>query len=99
VRELRNVVERAMILENKEYLGAEDLEPSIRDAGKSDVAGVNPESSHFALPEDGIGLQQVEDEMVRQAIERTGGNQTRAAALLQISRDALRYKMKKLGIR
>jgi DNA-binding NtrC family response regulator len=99
VRELRNVVERAMILENKEYLGAEDLEPSIRDAGKSDAAGVSPGSLHFTLPEDGIGLQQVEDEMVRQAVERTGGNQTQAAALLQISRDALRYKIKKLGIR
>ena len=99
VRELRNVVERAMILENKEYLEAADLEPSIRNAGESDAAGVSPGSPHFALPEDGIGLQQVEDEMVRQAVERTGGNQTRAAALLQISRDALRYKMKKLGLR
>jgi DNA-binding NtrC family response regulator len=98
VRELRNVVERAMILENKEYLGAEDLEPSIRDAGKSDGAGVNPGSPRFTLPEEGIGLQQVEDEMVQQAMERTGGNQTQAAALLQISRDALRYKMKKLGL-
>jgi DNA-binding NtrC family response regulator len=99
VRELRNVVERAMILENKEYLEAADLEPSIRNAGKSDATGASPESPHFALPEDGIGLQQVEDEMVRQAVERTGGNQTQAAALLQISRDALRYKMKKLGLR
>jgi DNA-binding NtrC family response regulator len=50
VRELRNVVERAMILENKEYLGAEDLEPSIRDAGKSDVAGVNPEGPAATRP-------------------------------------------------
>ena len=99
VRELRNVVERAMILENKEYLEAADLEPSIRNAGERDAAGVSPGSPHFALPEDGIGLQQVEDDMVRQAVERTGGNQTRAAALLQISRDALRYKMKKLGLR
>jgi len=99
VRELRNVVERAMILESKEYLGTADLEPSIRNASNSDATGVNPGSPHFALPEDGIGLQQVEDEMVRQAVERTGGNQTRAAALLQISRDALRYKMKKLGLR
>jgi two-component system response regulator AtoC len=99
VRELRNVVERAMILENKELLGVEDLEPSIRDAGLDAAAGPPTGTPRFALPEEGIGLQRMEDEMVRQALERTGGNQTQAAALLDISRDALRYKMKKLGLK
>ena len=41
---------------------------------------------------------EVERELVRQALERTTGNQTRAAKLLRISRDALRYKMKSYGL-
>jgi DNA-binding NtrC family response regulator len=49
------------------------------------------------LPPDGIPLQTVEFELARQAIERTNGNLTRAAKLLDISRDQLRYKLKKAG--
>jgi DNA-binding NtrC family response regulator len=98
VRELRNVVERAMILENKEYLGVEDLEASIREAVTSGDAGAKLQAASFVLPEEGFALQRMEEEMVRQALERTGGNQSHAADLLQISRDALRYKMKKFGL-
>ncbi len=50
------------------------------------------------LPEAGISLREMQREMVRQALERTGGNQTQAARLLGISRDALRYKMKVFGL-
>jgi DNA-binding protein Fis len=46
----------------------------------------------------GISLRDVQYELVRQALERTGGNQTKAAQLLRISRDALRYKMKSFGL-
>ncbi len=94
VRELRNVVERAMILETKEELGVHELPPDIREATLNGaVKGVGP--SNFPLPDSGLGLGQMEEEMLRRAIEKTGGNQTRAAALLNISRDALRYRMKK----
>jgi DNA-binding protein Fis len=48
------------------------------------------------LPADGISLDEFEMGLVRQAIERSGGNQTKAAELLAISRDQLRYRLKKL---
>ncbi len=95
VRELRNVVERAMILENKAKLTTEDLPREIRDPSREMPASV-PEG--FRLPERGFPLKDIENEMVRQALDKSRGNQTRAAKLLSISRDALRYKMKKYGL-
>jgi DNA-binding NtrC family response regulator len=50
----------------------------------------------FQLPDEGIDLEQVELSLVRQAMERSGGNQTRAAELLGVSRDQLRYRLKKI---
>jgi DNA-binding NtrC family response regulator len=49
------------------------------------------------LPKQGTSLEEVERELVGLALRQTGGNQTHAAKLLDISRDALRYKMKKFG--
>jgi DNA-binding NtrC family response regulator len=49
------------------------------------------------LPVDGVALEEVEFELARQAIERTNGNLTRASKLLDISRDQLRYKLRKAG--
>jgi DNA-binding NtrC family response regulator len=49
------------------------------------------------LPKQGTSLEEVERELVGLALKQTGGNQTHAAKLLDISRDALRYKMKKFG--
>ncbi|MEP6922488.1 MAG: sigma-54 dependent transcriptional regulator [bacterium] len=99
VRELRNVIERSLILEESdtistEYLPAELLDPGRRVGGStadSDGAG-----SWFSLPSKGISLDEAEMSFVQQAIERSGGNQTRAAELLGISRDQLRYRLKKL---
>ena len=53
-------------------------------------------AAQFVLPSEGISLDQAELSFVQQAIERNGGNQTRAAELLGISRDQLRYRLKKL---
>ena len=58
--------------------------------------GASQSSTQFALPPQGISLDEAELSFVRQAIERSGGNQTRAAELLGISRDQLRYRLKKL---
>ncbi len=97
VRELRNVIERALILEDTdkittEYLPGGLLAPSrLAQAPAADAA-----STRFALPEEGISLDEAELSFVRQAIQRSGGNQTRAAELLGISRDQLRYRLKKL---
>ncbi|MGB9177619.1 MAG: helix-turn-helix domain-containing protein, partial [Pyrinomonadaceae bacterium] len=51
----------------------------------------------FTLPSEGLSLDEVESSLVRQAIEKSGGNQTKAAELLGISRDQLRYRLKKLS--
>src|ERR1044071_7174388 len=97
VRELRNVIERALILEENdqittEYLPGGLLLPSrqLRSTVSADMA------AQFVLPAEGISLDEAELSFVRQAIERSGGNQTRAAELLGISRDQLRYRLKKL---
>jgi len=101
VRELRNVIERAMILENKEFLDLEDLPHALRTPfenfdGSGSVRGAG--TAAFQLPDTGYGLREMEELMVRQALDKTDGNQSRAAELLDISRDSLRYKMRKLGL-
>ena len=55
-------------------------------------------SGEFRLPEGGVELEHVERELVRQALERTNGNQTRAAALLGLNRDQIRYRIQKFDL-
>jgi DNA-binding protein Fis len=50
------------------------------------------------LPADGIKLETLERELVVQALRRTGGNQTKAAALLGLNRDQIRYRIEKFGL-
>jgi DNA-binding NtrC family response regulator len=52
----------------------------------------------FDLPPEGISMEKLEESLVRKALTMTGGNQTRSAALLGISRDSLRYRMQKFRI-
>jgi DNA-binding NtrC family response regulator len=93
VRELRNVIERVVILEADEWIRREHLPPEIRGE-----AGHSARSHAFTLPADGIVLEDVEADLISQALERTGGNQSRAARLLGLSRYALRYRMQKYGL-
>ncbi len=95
VRELKNLIERAMILEDGPLIdvSALPIELGVRIATPSNV-----KLPEFSLPDQGTSLEKVEEELVRQALLRARGNQTRAAKLLDISRDALRYKMKKFHL-
>jgi DNA-binding NtrC family response regulator len=93
VRELRNVIERASILEDGEYITVAHLPADMLNGAYT--AGTT--SSGVVLPAGGIPLETVEFELARQAIERTNGNLTQAAKLLDITRDQLRYKLKKSG--
>jgi DNA-binding NtrC family response regulator len=91
VRELRNVIERLVILERAEEVLPEHLPAELR-------LGTRPNSrSIVQLPADGVALTDVERELVRQAMERAGGNQSQAAELLGIERDALRRRLIKYG--
>jgi DNA-binding NtrC family response regulator len=96
VRELRNVIERASILEDGEWVTTTFLPLDLLQTAGHTAAGAKNFAS-FTLPAEGIALETVEAELAKQAIERTGGNLTRAAQLLHISRDQLRYKLKKSG--
>jgi DNA-binding NtrC family response regulator len=91
VRELKNLVERILILEKGDVILASHLPLEITTATAPAV-----ESTRFVLPPGGVRLEDVENDLVRQALKQADGNQTRAAQLLGISRDSLRYRMQKL---
>ncbi len=91
VRELRNAIERAGILEESDLITAAYLPVQVRMPADPQMGRVQ-----IRLPEGGLSLERVEDELVKQAIESTHGNQSEAARLLGIGRDALRYKLKRL---
>ena len=94
VRELRNVIERTMLLGEEEALLMEHL--PIEILGQVSREGVTIQG--ISIPPEGISLEKVEEALVRQALKMTNGNQTKAARLLDISRDALRYRMQKFGL-
>ncbi len=96
VRELKNVIERAMILESEEYILSDHLPSELMEpaATSSQSAG----SAHVSIPEGGIDIEEVERELIKQALDMTKGNQTRAAKQLNLSRDALRYRMQKFNL-
>ncbi len=97
VRELRNVIERALILEDADKITTEYLPGGLlAPARPGQTPTTEAVSKRFVLPDEGISLDEAELSFVRQAIQRSGGNQTRAAELLGISRDQLRYRLKKL---
>ena len=54
--------------------------------------------NEFKLPQDGISLDEVERQLLVQALERAGGNQTQAGQLLGINRDQVRYRIEKFGL-
>ncbi|GAB4178166.1 MAG: sigma-54 dependent transcriptional regulator [Geothermobacteraceae bacterium] len=92
-RELKNVIERAIILENDETLLLEHLPQEI----VSKTTTVTSGPIGFQLPPEGIDIEDVERELIRQALELSEGNQSKAAKKLNLGIDAFRYRMKKFG--
>jgi DNA-binding NtrC family response regulator len=90
VRELQNIIERACALSKGVVLKVEDIHLDVRPARAMNGAG------NF-LPE-GMTLEQWEDEMIRESLRRANGNKSQAARLLGLSRNALRYRLSKIGI-
>jgi len=110
VRELKNTIERGMILEDEPFLRPVYLPFSVGESGGRTVfERTSPADGGQSLPngrslprlyipEGGTSLEEVEHSMVELAMRQANGNQTHAAKLLDISRDALRYKLKKFGL-
>jgi len=104
IRELKNVIERAIILENDEYLKLDHFPKDMmagRPLSESPVAqaapGVASGPFQIVLPEEGIDIEDVERELIRQSLEMSDGNQSKAARKLNLGIDAFRYRMKKFG--
>jgi two-component system, NtrC family, response regulator AtoC len=95
VRELRNVIERAMVLEETERIQVSSLYMASSGGAltRPPAASEEPEAPFQA------SLAEAEKNMVIKALQKAGGNQTRAAVLLGVTRDTLRYKMKKFNLR
>jgi two-component system, NtrC family, response regulator AtoC len=89
IRELRNAIERAMLLMDREWLQPDDFTTLVRTAAST---------SQFRLPPGGLVLEEVERQLVIQALERAHGNQTHAGQLLGINRDQVRYRIEKFGL-
>jgi DNA-binding NtrC family response regulator len=90
VRELQNIIERACALTKSTVLKVDDIHLDVRPARAVNGPG------NF-LPE-GMTLEQWEDEMIRESLRRANGNKSQAARLLGLSRNALRYRLSKIGI-
>jgi DNA-binding NtrC family response regulator len=90
VRELENVIERSLVMATGRQLDAKDIKldvPRNRPANHDDLA----------LPE-GMSLEQYEQELIRQALKKADGNKSRAARLLGLTRNALRYRLTQMGL-
>jgi two-component system, NtrC family, response regulator AtoC len=112
VRELKNAIERAMILEDESVLrssympcapGRPAAWAALADGGRAPSRPGQPlrNGRHLPplkIPEGGTTLEEVERALVEMALQQADGNQTHAAHLLDITRDTLRYKMKKFGL-
>ena len=89
VRELRNAIERAMLLIDHDTLEPGDFTTLTRSV----------EPTQFRLPPEGVNLDEVERQLLTQALERAAGSQSRAAQLLGINRDQVRYRIEKFGLK
>jgi two-component system response regulator HydG len=90
IRELENVIERAILLCRSEYISPKDLPPPLQgeEVGEQPIISIPP----------GMTLEQVEREAIIQTLEETGGNRTQTAQILGISRKTLQNKLKEYGL-
>ncbi|GMU21639.1 MAG: Fis family transcriptional regulator [Phycisphaerae bacterium] len=96
VRELRNVIERAVLLCKGNVLTAEDI--VVGQPQQSRGPGAGGDLSGLNLPPGGLDFHQLENKLLRQALAHASGNQTKAAKLLNLSRDTFRYRLEKHGL-
>jgi transcriptional regulator with PAS, ATPase and Fis domain len=102
IRELRNVIERAVILETDAILHTESLPQEIVGLSSGTLNHISPPGNHLTINqasgEGSVSLYDIEKQTIIQALQQENSNQTRAAKRLGITRDTLRYKMKKYNL-
>ncbi|MEN8145594.1 MAG: sigma 54-interacting transcriptional regulator, partial [Gemmatimonadota bacterium] len=94
IRQLKNLLERVMIMEESSVIEATHLP---EDLGQTKRRG-SGDGQLLVLPPEGLRLEDVERELIEQALGRTGGNVTAAASMLGLTRDTLRYRLDKHGL-
>ncbi|HEY3587112.1 MAG TPA: sigma-54 dependent transcriptional regulator, partial [Myxococcaceae bacterium] len=108
IRELENLIERTLLFADGPLIGAADLPQHLRTPGATPLPGPAPAMpGALPVPAGETGLKDIvrqrsaelEKEIITRALEETGGNVTRAAKLLQISRKSLQTKMKEFSLR
>lgn len=102
VRELRNVIERAMILEDKDLITIKYLPPNLTGndwvAGRGDtLSSVKVEGEVLHVPLENLSLKNVENSLIEWALQKSAGNKSKAARFLGISRDQLIYRLKTMS--
>ena len=96
IRELKNLVERFVVLEDAEVIAPEHMPKWVFG---DTLLGAKPlTGDKISLPDSGISLEEVEKDLICQALEKSNFNKTQAAKLLDISYDTLRYQVKKYGL-
>jgi two-component system, NtrC family, response regulator AtoC len=95
VRELKNVIRGIVVLQNTKLVLPEHLPAEIARPATSRTGGA---SDKFLLPEQGMSLDDLEKDLIIQALEMTGHNKTKSAKLLHVSYDSFRYQLKKFGL-
>lgn len=106
IRELKNIVERIVLLEDDSVLRPEHLPESIRSGGSDILRKSVVQKLEVSLgrpfPGDGIEFEEMvrdtEMELISKAMKEADGNQSRAARLLRLNRDKLRYRLKNFGM-
>jgi len=97
VRELQNVMERVVLFTDTEPVSLDDL--GLPAASPVPAVGIAPGGEvRVEMPEAGLSLEAVERALLQAALTRADGNQSRAARLLGVSRDTLRYRLEKYGL-
>ena len=96
IRELRNLLERLVVLEGAEEILPEHLPNWL--TGNAGITTPLPGGGRVSLPAQGLSLDDLEKDLIVQALERTNNNKTQAAKLLNLSYDTFRYQVKKFGL-
>ncbi len=91
IRELKNVCQHVSALSPGEIIHKENLPLDIRECNSSSKSG-------YTLPEHGIDMESLEIDLIKQSLNYSGGNKSKAARLLGLSRDAFLYRLKKYDL-